>query len=97
MKFMLVHLIGAQNLGYSTLMGSAVHVAKGLTTLDLMYAALKGNPVHVAPAWVGSREGSDHFRSYVRNLSLHFCKRLFNSHDHSIFLMLLKCVHPVYD
>jgi hypothetical protein len=33
--------------------------------------------VHVAPSCVGSGEGSDHFGSYVRNLSLHFCKRLF--------------------
>jgi hypothetical protein len=33
--------------------------------------------VHVAPACAGSREGSDYFGSYVRNISLHFCKRLF--------------------
>jgi hypothetical protein len=33
--------------------------------------------MHVAPACVGSIEGSDHFGSYVRSLSLHFCKRLF--------------------
>ena len=38
---------------------------------------LKGNLVHVAPACAGSREGSDHFGSIVRSLSLHFCKRLF--------------------
>jgi hypothetical protein len=37
----------------------------------------KGSPVHVAPACAGSGEGSDHFVSYVRSLSLHFCKRLF--------------------
>ena len=37
----------------------------------------KGNLVHVAPACAGSREGSDHFGSIVRSLSLHFCKRLF--------------------
>jgi hypothetical protein len=33
--------------------------------------------VHVAPVCTMSEEGSDHFESYVRNLSLHFCKRLF--------------------
>jgi hypothetical protein len=33
--------------------------------------------VHVALDCVGSGEGSDHFGSYVRSLSLHFCKRLF--------------------
>jgi hypothetical protein len=31
----------------------------------------------VAPACVGFREGSNQFGSYVRNLSLHFYKRLF--------------------
>jgi hypothetical protein len=36
-----------------------------------------GSTVHVAPAYVGSREESDHFGSYARNLSLYFCKRLF--------------------
>ena len=38
---------------------------------------IKGNLVHVAPACAGSKEGSDHFGSIVRSLSLHFCKRLF--------------------
>jgi hypothetical protein len=33
--------------------------------------------VLVAPACAGSREGSDHFGSYVHSLSLHFYKRLF--------------------
>jgi hypothetical protein len=33
--------------------------------------------MHVAPACAGSREGSDRFGSYVRSLSLHFCKSLF--------------------
>ena len=33
--------------------------------------------MHVAPACAGSREGSDHFGSIVRSLSLHFCKSLF--------------------
>jgi hypothetical protein len=33
--------------------------------------------VHVAPTCAGSGEWSDHFGSYVRNFSLHFCKRLF--------------------
>jgi hypothetical protein len=37
----------------------------------------KGSPVHVAPSCAGSRDGSDHFGSYVHSLSLHFCKRLF--------------------
>jgi hypothetical protein len=39
---------------------------------------IKGSPVHVAPACARSGEGSNHFESYVRNLSLHFCKRLFH-------------------
>jgi hypothetical protein len=34
-------------------------------------------PVHVAPACVGFGEGSDHFESYIRSLSLHLCKMLF--------------------
>jgi hypothetical protein len=38
---------------------------------------IKGIPVHVAPTCAESGEGSDHFGSYVLNLSLHFCKRLF--------------------
>jgi hypothetical protein len=38
---------------------------------------LKGSPMHVASAYAGSGEGSDHFRSYVRTISLHFYKRLF--------------------
>jgi hypothetical protein len=33
--------------------------------------------VHVAPAYAGSGEGSDHFGSYVHSISLHFCKSLF--------------------
>jgi hypothetical protein len=33
--------------------------------------------MHVTPTCVGSGEGFDHFGSYVRSLSLHFCKRLF--------------------
>jgi hypothetical protein len=37
----------------------------------------KSSPVHVAPTCAGSGEESDHFGSYVRSLSLHFCKRLF--------------------
>jgi hypothetical protein len=37
----------------------------------------KGSLVHIAPACTGSRERSDNFESYVRNISLHFCKRLF--------------------
>jgi hypothetical protein len=38
---------------------------------------IKGSPVHVAPTCIGSREASNHFGSYVRSLSLHFCKSLF--------------------
>jgi hypothetical protein len=34
--------------------------------------------VHVAPACTGPREGSDHFMSYVHNIFLYFCKRLFS-------------------
>jgi hypothetical protein len=37
----------------------------------------KGSPVHIALACAGFGEGSDHFRSYVRSISLHLCKRLF--------------------
>jgi hypothetical protein len=33
--------------------------------------------VHVAPTCAGSEEGFDYFESYVHNLPLHFCKRLF--------------------
>jgi hypothetical protein len=36
----------------------------------------------VAPACTESGEGSDHFGSYVRSLSLHFCKRLFPGLEH---------------
>jgi hypothetical protein len=37
----------------------------------------RGSLVHVAPACAGSGEGSNHFGSYARSLSLHFGKRLF--------------------
>jgi hypothetical protein len=37
-----------------------------------------GSPVHVAPACARSEEGSDHFGSYVRSLSLHLYKMLFS-------------------
>jgi hypothetical protein len=33
------------------------------------------------PGACRSREGSDHFRSYVYSLSLYFCKRLFLGHE----------------
>ncbi len=36
-----------------------------------------GQPGARSPACAGSGEGSDHFGSYIRSLSLHFCKRLF--------------------
>ena len=50
-----------------------------VTLMTIQGSALnkKGIPVHVAPAYAGSREGTDHFGSFVRSLSLHFCKRLF--------------------
>jgi hypothetical protein len=38
---------------------------------------IKESPVHITPACAGTREGSDHFGSYVRSLSLYFYKRLF--------------------
>jgi hypothetical protein len=38
---------------------------------------LMGSPVHVAPACARSGEWSDHFGSYVHNISLHFCKSCF--------------------
>jgi hypothetical protein len=37
--------------------------------------------VHISPTCAESGEGSDHFESYERNLSLHFCKRLFPGHE----------------
>jgi hypothetical protein len=43
----------------------------------MIMALPKGSPVHIAPACAGSGEGSDHFGSYVCNISLHFCKKLF--------------------
>jgi hypothetical protein len=36
-----------------------------------------GSQVHIASTCAGSKEGSNHFGSYVHNLSLHFSKRLF--------------------
>jgi hypothetical protein len=42
-----------------------------------IYSHKKGSSVHIAPTCARSEEGSDHFRSYVCSLSLHFCKRLF--------------------
>jgi hypothetical protein len=41
------------------------------------FCSVKGRPVHVAPFCAGFGEGFGHFGSYVRSLSLHFCKRLF--------------------
>jgi hypothetical protein len=38
--------------------------------------------MHVAPACAGF----DHFRSYVRSLSLHFCKRLFLGLTHDLMV-----------
>jgi hypothetical protein len=49
---------------------------KGISTKDVVLLAAHdalnyiGSPVHIAPACVGSVEGSDHFGSYVRSLSL---------------------------
>jgi hypothetical protein len=40
--------------------------------------------VHGAPTCAGSEKGSDHFRSYIRSLLLHFCKRLFSRLEHII-------------
>jgi hypothetical protein len=45
--------------------------------LTLQVCIIKGSPMNVAPACAGSREGSNHFGSYVHSLSLNFCKRLF--------------------
>lgn len=33
--------------------------------------------MHVASAYFGSEEVSEHFESFVCSLSMHFCKRLF--------------------
>jgi hypothetical protein len=43
----------------------------------------KGSSVHVAPVYAGSEKGSEYFRSYIRNLSLHFCKMLFLELEHT--------------
>jgi hypothetical protein len=53
-----------------------------------MHAATitKGSPVHVAPACVGSGEGSDHFGSDVRSHFLHFCKSLFLGLAHDLMV-----------
>jgi hypothetical protein len=40
--------------------------------------------VHEAPTCAGSEKGYDHFRSYIRSLLLHFCKRLFLRLEHII-------------
>jgi hypothetical protein len=37
----------------------------------------KGLPSARSSRYIGSGEGSYHFGSYVRSLSMHFCKRLF--------------------
>jgi hypothetical protein len=42
----------------------------------LTILVLKGSPVHTAPACAGSGEELDHFCSYVRSISLQFCKSL---------------------
>jgi hypothetical protein len=42
------------------------------------WARAIGSPVHVARACARSRKRSSHFESYVRSLSLYFCKRLFS-------------------
>jgi hypothetical protein len=46
-----------------------------------MQVKKKGSLVHIAPACIGYGEGSDHFGSYVRSISLHFCKRLFSGFE----------------
>jgi hypothetical protein len=46
---------------------------------------LKGSLMQVAPACATSREGSDHFGSYIRSLSLHFYKRLFPGFDQQLY------------
>jgi hypothetical protein len=38
---------------------------------------VKGSPVHIAPAWAGSGEGSDHFESYVHSLSCIYARGCF--------------------
>jgi hypothetical protein len=50
---------------------------EGSDHFGCMKTIKKGSPVHVAPTCARSEEGYDHFGSYVRSLSLHFCKRLF--------------------
>ena len=53
------------------------HMIKMWICKPYVFGKKKGSPVHVAPACAGSGEGSDHFGSFVRIISLHFCKRLF--------------------
>jgi hypothetical protein len=38
-----------------------------LSAVNSVFLELVGSPVHVAPACAVSREGSDHFRSYVQH------------------------------
>jgi hypothetical protein len=45
---------------------------KATTLLLCQGSPSKGSPVHLAPACARSGEWSNHFRSYVRRLSLHF-------------------------
>jgi hypothetical protein len=54
-----------------------IQVACPFLCILVMFVKKRGSPMHVAPACIGFEEGSDHFGSYVRSLSLHFYKRMF--------------------
>jgi hypothetical protein len=46
----------------------------------------KDSPVHIPPTCVGSGEGSNHFESYVCDLSPHFYRRLFLGLTHDLMV-----------
>jgi hypothetical protein len=50
----------------------------GIVKEWLYFLKKKGSLVHVPPACAVFGDGSNNFGSYVRNLSLHFCKMLFS-------------------
>jgi hypothetical protein len=61
--------------GKSPIMTATDVAARGLgmlNLLDILPPSSNISLLHVAPACIGS----DHFGSYIRSLSLHFCKRL---------------------
>jgi hypothetical protein len=56
---------------YSDLIGSNM-----FTNFSFSTRMSKGSLMHIASACVGFGEGTDHFDSHVRNISLYFYKKL---------------------